>query len=216
MIGGCAPDFMVNLGLRYDLARLAAPPATNPDPQLLAAGIDTGRFDPDVNNLAPRFGAAWSPSGQDYVVRGGAGVYYGRIPAVLAAATSNNGINVSSVSFTGSAVPTYPQKFSSLPSGGTPARPNIFYIDHNFASSRVAQANAAIEWNLGQDTSFAATYLFAAGTSLARSINHNLGSITERALRNAATGETLRYHFFGADRPYQSFQRVIAFESNAK
>ena len=97
-----------------------------------------------------------------------------------------------------------------------PARPNIFYIDHNFASSRVAQANAAIEWNLGQDTSFAATYLFAAGTSLARSIDRNLGSITERALRNAATGETLRYHFFGADRPYQSFQRVIAFESNAE
>ena len=210
------PDFTVNLGLRYDLARMDPPPATNPDPQLAAAGIDTGRFDPDRNNLGPRLGVAWSPPGRPFVVRGGGGVYYGRIPAVLVAATGNNGVNVLSVSFTGPSVPTYPQKFHDLPAGGVPARSNIFSIDNDFASSKVAQANAAIEWSLGRSTSLAATYLFAAGSSLARSIDRNLGSIGERTLTIAGTGETARYHFFGADRPYQNFQRVIAFESNAE
>ena len=210
------PDLTFNLGLRYDLARMDPPPATNPDPQLVAAGIDTGRFDPDTNNLGPRLGVAWSPPGQPYVVRGGGGVYYGRIPAVLVAATGNNGVNVLSVSFTGPAVPAYPQKFNNLPTGGVLARPSIFYIDKAFANPRVAQANGAIEWSLGRNTSVAATYLFVTGSSLARSIDRNLGSITERTLTIAGSGETSSHHFFGTDRPFQNFQRVIAFESNAE
>ena len=80
----------------------------------------------------------------------------------------------------------------------------------------MAHANGAIEWSLGRNTSLAATYIFAAGSSLARSIDRNLGSMTERTLTVAGTGETARYHFFGADRPFQNFQRVIAFESNAE
>ena len=210
------PDLTVNLGLRYDLARMDPPPATNPDPQLAAAGIDTGRFDPDVNNMGPRLGVAWSPKDRSFVVRGGSGLYYGRVPAVLVSATGNNGVNVISVSFTGAAVPTYPQKFIDLPAGGTLAPPNIFYIDRDFASSKVVQANGAIEWSLGRSTSLAATYIFAAGSSLARSIDRNLGSMTERTLTVAGTGETMRYHFFGTDRPFRGFQRVIAFESNAE
>jgi outer membrane receptor protein involved in Fe transport len=210
------PDLTVNLGLRYDLARMDPPPATNPDAQLAAAGIDTGRFDADVNNLAPRLGVAWNPGGRSVVVRGGGGIFYGRLPAVLVSATGNNGVNVISVSFSGPAVPTYPQKFDALPAAGVLARPNIFYIDQDFASSKVTQASGAIEWRLGDRTNLAATFLFAAGSSLARSIDRNLGSLGERTLTIAGTGETVRYHFFGADRPHQNFQRVVAFESNAE
>jgi hypothetical protein len=113
-------------------------------------------------------------------------------------------------------VPTYPQKFDTLPADGVPARPNVFYIDQQFANSKVAQGSGAIEWALDEETSFAATYLFTAGSSLARSIDRNLGSLGERTLTIAGTGETARYHFFGADRPFQNFQRVVAFESNAE
>jgi outer membrane receptor protein involved in Fe transport len=50
-------DVTLNLGLRYDLMKTDAPPVQNPDPQLLAAGIDTSRLDADTNNWGPRFGA---------------------------------------------------------------------------------------------------------------------------------------------------------------
>jgi outer membrane receptor protein involved in Fe transport len=209
------PDLTLNVGLRYDLAKMDPPPATNPDPQLAAAGVDTGRFDPDVNNVAPRVGVAWHPSGRSYVVRAGWGVYYGRIPAVLVAATNNNGVNVISVTLTGAAVPTYPEKLTEIPAGAAPP-PNIFYIDKDFSSSKVTQASGAIEWALGARTTLAASYLFAGGSSLARSIDRNLGPLGERTVTVEGTGEVLRYHFFGTPRAFTGFQRVIAFESNAE
>ena len=208
------PDLTINAGVRYDLSRLDAPPATNPDLELLAAGIDTGRFEPDVNNIGPRLGAAWSPPGRPFLVRAGTGTYYGRIPAILVSATGNNGINVISVLLSGPAVPAYPQRLASPPASGT-ARPSIFYIDEAFRSPKVTHANASIEWSLGRRTTLDAAYVFAAGSSLARSIDRNLGPLGERTLTIAGTGQAVRYHFFGADRPYRNFQRVIAFESNA-
>ena len=206
----------VNAGVRYDLSRLDPPPATNPDPQLIAAGIDTGRFEPDVNNVAPRLGVAWSPAGRPFVIRGGSGIYYGRIPAVLVSATANNGVNVISVLLRGPDVPTYPQKLASPPFAGG-VRPSIFYIDRAFANPRVTHATASVELALDGHTTLDATYLFAAGSSLSRSIDRNLGTLGERTLTLDSTGETVRYHFFGAaDRPFTNFERVVAFESNAE
>ena len=53
------PDFLLTLGGRYELE-----PKT--------------RFPADRNNVAPRLGFAWSPDAET-VVRGGFGIYYGRI-----------------------------------------------------------------------------------------------------------------------------------------
>lgn len=210
------PDLTINLGLRYDLSRLDPPPATNPDADLAAAGIDTGRFDPDRNNLGPRLGVVWSPATAKYVVRGGAGAYFGRIPAILVSSTSNNGLNVISMTLMGPAVPTYPQTFTEPPIGGSGAKPSIFYIDKDFASPRVIHASGALEWTLGRRTSLTTTYIFAAGASLSRAIDRNLGPLGERDVTVAATGETFRYHFFGANRPFPAFDRVVGYESNAE
>ncbi|HUE86916.1 MAG TPA: TonB-dependent receptor [Vicinamibacterales bacterium] len=101
-------DVTLNVGLRYDLMTIAAPPVRHPDQQLAAAGIDTSRLDPDVDNWGPRLGVAWSPASRPYVVRGGWGLSYGRTPAIMpTTAHSQNGINVVSLTFTGAAVPTY-------------------------------------------------------------------------------------------------------------
>jgi hypothetical protein len=207
----------VNLGLRYDVMKTAPPPVRNSDGQLAAAGIDTSRFEPDTDNWGPRLGLAWSPDGGRYVVRGGWGVFYGRTPALmLTPAHSTNGVSVISLTFTGGAVPTYPEKFTEIPAGGIPARPNIFYIDRDFSNPRVTHANLAVEWELVRHTSVAVTWLFADGTDLPRSIDRNLGSLTRRTFAIAGSGDTVTYPFFGPDRPFASFGRVIALESSAE
>jgi hypothetical protein len=135
---------------------------------------------------------------------------------MLGTAHSNNGVNIVSLTFTGDAVPTYPQNFSSIPNLGTPARPSIFYVDKDFANSRLMQANAAFEWEFQRSTSVAITYLFVDGSNLPRSIDRNLGTPGSRTFSVAGSGETFPYHFFGADRPFANFTRVIAFESTAE
>ena len=190
-------DITVNLGLRYDLMKTDAPPVKNPDPQLAAADIDTSRLDADTNNWGPRLGVAWSPQNGKSAVRGGWGLFYGRTPSImLGTAHSNNGINIVSLTFTGDTVPTYPNNFSQIPNVGTAARPSIFYVDQNFANSRLMQANVAYERELFRNTSLTVTYLFVDGTDLPRSIDHNLGTASARTFTVAGSGETFPYHFF--------------------
>jgi outer membrane receptor protein involved in Fe transport len=210
-------DVTLNAGFRYDLMKTAAPPVRNPDPQLAAADIDTSRLEPDTNNFGPRLGIAWNPQGRPFVVRGGWGVFYGRTPSImLGTAHSNNGVNIVSLTFTGESVPTYPQRFDSLPAGGSTARPSIFYVDRDFANGRLIQASAGVEWQLLPATTVTATYLFVDGDQLSRSIDRNLGTPGSRDLTTAAGGASFRYPFFGSDRPFGNFQRVIAFESTAE
>ena len=128
--------------------KTAAPPVRNPDPQLAAAGIDTSRLDADTNNSGPRLGLAWSPAGEQYVVRGGYGLFYGRTPSImLGTAHSNNGINIVSLTFTGDAVPTYPQTASarSRTAGTRRGRPSSTST-RTFANAQLMQASAAFEW----------------------------------------------------------------------
>jgi hypothetical protein len=209
-----ARDLTVNAGLRYDLMKTAAPPVRNPDAQLAAADIDTSRLDADKNNFGPRLGLAWSPQGRPFVLRGGWGLFYGRTPSImLGTAHSNNGVNIVSLTFTGDAVPTYPQKFDTIPATGAAVRPSIFYIDKDFANARLMQTNAAVEWQIQAQTTLTATYLFVDGDDLSRSIDRNIGTLGSRTF--TGSGTTLSYPFFGTDRPFGSFQRVIAFESTA-
>ncbi len=77
------------------------------------------------------------------------------------------------------------------------------------------QANAAVEWQLQAQTTLTATYLFVDGDQLSRSIDRNIGTTGSRTFTLADSGTTYAYPFFGADRPFGNFQRVIAFESNA-
>ena len=212
-----AADLTVNAGLRYDLMKTRAPDVRNPDPQLAAADIDTSRLEPDTNNWGPRLGVSWSPAGQRMAIRGGWGLFYGRTPSImLGTAHSNNGVNIVSLTFTGDAVPTYPQKFDTMPGGGTASRPSIFYVDRDFANSRLMQANVAAEWEVFRDTSVAVTYLFVDGSDLPRSIDRNLGTPGQRTFTVANSNEAFPYHFFGSDRSFANFQRVIAFESTAE
>ena len=208
----------LNLGARYDVQRVAQPTTKNPSPQLAAAGIDTSRIPIDKNNFAPRVGLAWRPvSNSDrFVVRAGYGIFFARTPSIMVGtAHSNNGLNVQTITFTGTAVPTYPNKFDSLPAGATAPLPTIFVFDKNYVSPYTQQGNLAVEYGLSNDVSVTVTYLGVRGVHLQRSHDLNVGIPTDTPITVAGEGRTLVYKRFPTARPFTAFDRLIAFESTA-
>ena len=175
-------DLTLNVGLRYDLMKTDAPPVRNPDAQLAAADIDTSRLDADTNNWGPRLGVAWSPpSGTlrrarrlgtllraDAVDHARHGPLEQRHQHRVADVHRRRGADLSR------------QRSARFRPRGTAARPSIFYIDKDFANSRLMQANTAVEWEFQRDTSLTVTYLFVDGANLPRSIDRNLGTASTR------------------------------------
>jgi outer membrane receptor protein involved in Fe transport len=208
-------EVTINAGVRYDVQKFAKPPIKNPDPQLAAAGLDTSVLKTDTNNVGPRFGVAYSPTGRPFVVRGGYGLFYGRTTSIMVGtAHSNNGINVQTITFAGNLVPTYPNIFSSLPTGATLPRPTIFVFDPSFENPRVQQASTGLEYQLSPTSSLTLSYLFVRGDSLPRSIDINIGPASVVTYTIAGSNQTVTYPRFAAG-PFTNFQRVIEFQSSA-
>ncbi len=211
------PTLTFDAGIRYDLQTVRQPSVLNPDPQLLAAGYFTDTIHEDKNNFAPRLGFAWTPGGNDRtVVRGGYGIFYGRTPAIIyGTATSNNGINVQTITFTGNLIPQYPNIYPALPSGVALPKPTIFVTDPNYQNPKVQQASLGVEHAVTPDLAVSMNLLHVHANDLTRSIDRNIGTESP-ATANVAGDGTVTYLKFGSTRPFTNFARVIAFESTSR
>jgi outer membrane receptor protein involved in Fe transport len=210
------PNLTFNAGLRYDLQKIEQPSVLNSDPQLLAAGLRTNNIPEDHNNWGPRVGIAWTPKGSDRtLVHAGYGIFYGRTTAIMiGTAHSNNGINVQTLTFRGASVPTYPNVFPTIPTGGTAAVPTIFVFDPKFQNPMVHQASAGVEQVLTNDMAVAVNYLFVKGNDLPRSTDLNLGTPANVVVPIVGDGSATVKRY-GNDRPFSKFARVIEFQSTA-
>lgn len=210
------PNLTLNLGLRYDLMGIAQPEVRNPDPELAAAGIDTGKVPEDTDNIAPRLGFAWVPGfSPRSVVRGGYGIFYGRTPAIMiGTAHSNNGINVQTITFTGDTVPTYPATFASIPTGVTLPKPTIFVFDNDYQNPMVHQASLGFEQALSDTIALGLSYLYVRGDDLSRSTDINVGTPVIENIP-ISTGGTVAVRRYPTVRPFLNFGRIIEFQSSA-
>ncbi|MGA2989056.1 MAG: carboxypeptidase regulatory-like domain-containing protein [Candidatus Korobacteraceae bacterium] len=163
----------LNFGLRYEYEKLPAPQFANP------AVWQTGHVPSDKNNFGPRIGFAWDVFGNGKTaVRGGYGLYYGRInngmlgAAMLETGAPGSQINyVISTRYTPACAPQFPAVLTSAPACG---KPNIAYLSPNLQNPQIHQIDLIVEREIARNTVASISYLGTFGRELPNFIDTNL------------------------------------------
>lgn len=165
------PRLSLSLGMRWEYQMLPAPFANLINP----AVPQTGHMPADLNNLGPRVGFAWDVFGDGKtVLRGGYGIYYGRIinSTVFSALTSTGmpggqsffSLSTSSAT-TAPCTPAFPQILGALPTCPG-AKPSTVFFDPNFQNPQIHQMDLTLERDLGWGTVLSFSYLGSLGREL--------------------------------------------------
>ncbi|MBI2722870.1 MAG: TonB-dependent receptor [Bacteroidetes bacterium] len=159
-------NFKITAGLRVDYTGLNKTPNTTPSINSTDAGNNYGnsftytKFK-DVNNkfltqpvISPRLGFTWDVmKNKKLIVRGGSGVFSGRIPfAWFGYAYYNNGVNFGAFDYKPGTpsvknIPTDPTQFAAYNTNvlSQPNRVEVDLIDNNFKMPRVWRSNLATD-----------------------------------------------------------------------
>ena len=187
----------VNLGLRYEVELMPSPQIPNPlFPQ-------TGQFPTDRNNFGPRGGFAYDVKGDGKTsIRGGIGVYYGRlINSTISNAITNTGIDRGQVQFSVSpsstgtpAPPIFPNVIPTpasvaSPTGASISGASIVVLEPNLHLPMIIQADAVVEREIARNTVISASYLASRGRFLPVFINKNIAPSTQSATLTVASGD---------------------------
>ena len=175
------PRLSFELGLRWDYEALPSPGTALTSAQgsfVPYSGI-TNRPS-DKNNFGPRIGFAYDLFGSGKsVLRGGYGLYYGRIinSAVLSTyfgSGSPNGqfqtAHISPTAYSGSLAGTFPYPIA----GGGGSTPSSTFLAPNLQNPSVHEFDLILQQQLGKGTVFSLTYLGALGRNLPNFIDVNL------------------------------------------
>jgi len=204
------PVTTVNLGVRYEYEQLPNPQIANP---LLAP---TGSFPSDRNNIGPRVGFAHDLSGRgNTVIRGGYGMFYGRIiNSTISNAITNTGTTAGQLSLTvqptTAGAPTYP----NILAGGstTPVRPDVVVFRDGYENPLVHEFDLILEQKIATNTMVSASYVGSRGRHLPLFIDTNLptpsSTVTYSVSGGPLDGQPQTVPLFTGTRPNPNFGRI--------
>jgi hypothetical protein len=185
------PRLTLELGVRYDYEHVPSAPAS-----LTSAATfpgSTSQFVPfaalsntpsDKNNIGPRVGFSYDVYGTgNTVLRGGYGLYYGRIlngtilNTIFGTGSPNGQFQLSQTSPTSAIAPTFPAPFSA----GGGITPSSAFFAKNFQNPAVHEMDLYVQQAVGRGTVLQIGYLGSLGRTLPNFLDVNLAPPTTTA-----------------------------------
>ena len=161
------PRITLSLGMRYEYEQMPKTFANLVNPSV----PQTTQLPRDQNNFGPRIGFAWDFTGSGRtVLRGGYGIYYGRvINSTIYNALINTGMPGGQFNFffpsaTTAGAPVFPQILAAQP--GPTVKGNITFFDKHFQNPQIHQMDMTLEHNVGWNTVVSVSYLGSLGRQL--------------------------------------------------
>lgn len=172
------PRLTLEVGLRWDKEYLPSPSSNLtqaagsfvPYPGLTNHPSDNRAFGPRVGFAYNVFGSG------ETVLRGGWGMYFGRITngnlenTLLGTGSPNGQFSVPWYYYTAGA-PTYPNIFAA---GSSSAKPASYFLSRNLKLPEVQEFDLAVQQAIGRGTVFSLSYLGALGRELPNFLDVNL------------------------------------------
>lgn len=214
----------LNYGIRYEYAQFAQPKTTNPAYPL------TGKINQPGNNIAPRFGFAFTmdEAGKS-VLRGGWGMFYSRMPgALLGNIHQGNGLIQKDITLQGNVPadlalgPVFPNYLPSLDRDPPQGSVSLGFAAPDLATPYTMQWDLGIERQLDRNTGVTVSYLGSRGVRFYMSRDLNIGAlgpdVTYRIF-DAAGNQTGTYTtptYLRANRVDARYLRVNILENNGQ